>query len=268
MLHHMTRLLAVMTALRDPEWGCPWDRRQTMQSLVPHTLEEAYEVADAVEHGGTDEIREELGDLLFQVVFYSEIAREAGWFDFEGVAASIADKLERRHPHVFPAADGRAAQEPDSDWERRKCEERRKKALYAGGAAPGALTGVADALPSLTRAVKLQKRAARVGFDWDDVEQVIDKVLEELDEVRKEIAAGDEARLRHEVGDLLLATSNLARHLDVDPEQALRLANRRFERRFAAMERMLEARGEVLEEAAAEQLEALWLLAKKEEGSS
>ncbi len=262
MLKHMARLLEVMSLLRDPQRGCPWDRRQTMQSLVPHTLEEAYEVAEAVEQGGREEIRDELGDLLFQVVFYSEIAREAGWFDFEDVAAAIVDKLERRHPHVFAERGVAQAQTLEQEWERHKREEREQKALAAGDAQPGILAGVAEALPSLSRAVKLQRRAARVGFDWDGPARVMDKVLEELDEVRREIDGGDEQRLRHEVGDLLLAVSNLARHLGIDPEQALRLANSRFEGRFGIMERMLEKQGKTMEALTPEQLEALWQTAK------
>lgn len=265
MLHYMERLLEVMSVLRDPGRGCPWDRRQTMQSLTPHTLEEAYEVADAVERGGRDEIREELGDLLFQVVFYCEIAREAGWFDFEDVAQGIANKLERRHPHVFSSGEAESMREPGQDWDWHKEEERRKKARRAGDVLSGALSGVAVALPALTRAVKLQRRAARVGFDWNEVGQVVGKVLEELDEVRQEIDTGDAQRLQHEIGDLLLAVSNLARHLAVDPEQALRFANKRFEQRFAIMERALEAQGRAMGEVTQDQLEALWVAAKSRE---
>ncbi|HFQ91872.1 MAG TPA: nucleoside triphosphate pyrophosphohydrolase [Chromatiales bacterium] len=262
MLERMARLLEVMALLRDPWRGGPWDRSQTMRSLVPHTLEEAYEVAEAVEQGGMDDIRDELGDLLFQVVFYSEIARESGWFDFEDVAAAITNKLERRHPHVFEEGERPQAHRLEREWEWHKREERDRRARLKGDEPPGILGGVAKALPALSRAVKLQKRAARAGFDWDGPAQVMDKVLEELDEVRREIDAGDARRLRHEVGDLLLAVSNLARHLEVDPEQALRSANSRFERRFHIMERLLAEEGKRMEEAAPEHLESLWLAAK------
>ncbi len=239
-----------------------------MTSLVPYTLEEAYEVADAVERGAIDDIRDELGDLLFHVVFYCQIAHEEGWFDFEDVATIIVAKLEQRHPEVFSTVD---KPEKAIDWEDHKWEERRQKALCIRGnpvadlvGVPGALSGVAMALPSLSRAVKLQKRAARVGFDWAEVQQVIAKVLEELDEVQQEIDEADADRLLHEVGDLLLATSNLARHLKVDPEQALRSANQRFEHRFEIMENQLAKQGKTVDEQTPAQLEMLWEVAKKQ----
>ena len=253
------RLLDIMAVLRDPRRGCPWDREQTLESLVPHTLEEAYEVADAVARGDREEIRDELGDLLFQVVFYSQIASEAGWADFSSVADAIADKLVRRHPHVFAAGEVATTAEQARDWEAHKQREREVR----HGGVPSALAGVARALPALTRAVKLQRRAARVGFDWREVGQVLAKVEEELDEVRLELGgAGDDRRLAHEIGDLLLAVSNLARHCGVDPEAALRAANDRFEGRFHHMEKTLARRGLAMEQCAPEQLELLWEAAK------
>lgn len=250
----MDELLEIMRRLRAEEGGCPWDRAQTLASLVPHTLEEAYEVADAVERGDRAGLRDELGDLLFQIVFYARIAEETGLFGFEEVAAGIAAKLIRRHPHVFGDArigDARAQAEA---WEAHKARERRDG---------GALAGVAHALPALTRAVKLQNRAARDGFDWPDVERVFDKIAEEIAEVRAELAtpAGSPQRV-HEVGDLLLAVSNLARHLGVDPEAALQQANRRFERRYARMEAAAAAREERLADLDLDRLEELWRQAK------
>jgi len=253
-------LLEIMRRLRAPDGGCPWDREQTHASLVPHTIEEAYEVADAVERGDSAGLRDELGDLLFQVVFYARIAEEAGQFDFAEVAAGIAAKLIRRHPHVFGAARIDDAQGQAEAWEAHKARERRE------GGARGALDGVARALPALTRAVKLQNRAARDGFDWADVERVFDKIAEEIAEVRAELATppGSPQRV-HEVGDLLLAVSNLARHLGVDPEAALRQANHRFERRYARMEALAAARGGRLADFDLAHLEDLWRQAKAEE---
>lgn len=267
------RLLAVMADLRHPEHGCPWDRAQTMQSLVAHTLEEAYEVVDAVEGGMPEAIREELGDLLFQVVFYSHIAQELGWFDFDAVARGVADKLVRRHPHVFGDVHIESAEAQALAWEahkqrerearsgrQKRRDERRDKEGEAGQL--GALADVPLALPALTRAVKLQRRAARQGFDWREAAQVLDKVAEELAELRAELAGSDALRLEHELGDLLLAVSNLARHVGVDPETALRRANQRFEHRFQYMERRLAAQGREMAGCSPEELEALWEEAK------
>lgn len=256
------RLIAIMARLRAPDTGCPWDRAQTFASLAPFTLEEAYEVLDAVERGDVGALREELGDLLFQVVFFARIAEEAGWFDFDEVASGIGGKLVRRHPHVFGGKPGGVDAAHPSDWEAHKAEERRLRAEGTGGAPPGGLAGVARSLPSLVRAVKLQDRAALVGFDWPEVGRVMDKVEEELAELRAEFAAADPDRLDHELGDVLMAVSNVARHLGVDPEQALHRANRRFEQRFGRMEALSAAAGRRMEDTSLEELEGLWQQAK------
>lgn len=256
----MQRLLEIMARLRDPQQGCPWDLRQDWASLVPHTLEEAYEIAEAVRAGDVEELCAELGDLLFQVVFYARIAEEQALFDFTTVVEGAAEKIVRRHPHVFATADGTSLEALNRAWEAEKAREREARGHR------GALAGVAHALPALTRAIKLQRRAARVGFDWSGVSQVLDKVTEELQEVRAELqdpTAVESQRVRHEVGDLLLAVSNLARHVDVDPEQALSEANRRFESRFAAMERLSAAAGETFASLPTTAKEALWEQAKQ-----
>jgi MazG family protein len=257
------QLLMIMARLRDPERGCPWDLEQTFATIVPHTIEEAYEVAEAVARGDLEALRDELGDLLFQVVFYARLAEEAGAFDFAAVAAAIAAKLTRRHPHVFGEAKVTDARQQSREWERHKAAER---AARAGDTAPSVFDGVTTTLPALSRAVKLQRRAARVGFDWRRLEEVADKVEEELREVRAEIAAdGGRGRLSHEIGDLLLACSNLARFADIDPEAALRDANCRFERRFRRIEAWLAAEGRTPEQSDLEEMERLWRRAKEEE---
>ena len=261
-MHTIEDLLAIMARLRDPEHGCPWDREQTLASIVPHTLEEAYEVAEAIARGDMNELRDELGDLLFQVVFYARIAEEQGDFSFDDVVAAISDKLIRRHPHVF-AEDGGDADITDAEaqtvaWEAHKARERREKH------GDSALAGVAHALPSLTRAAKLTKRAARVGFDWPDLPPVFDKMQEELDELRHEVEQGsvDADRVEDEMGDVLFVASNLARKAGVDPEVALRRANAKFERRFAAMEALAAAEGVSLDELDLDRWEALWVRVK------
>ncbi len=258
----MQRLLEIMARLRDPHEGCPWDRKQTYASIVPHTLEEAYEVADAIEREDYDELREELGDLLLQVVFYAQIAREEGRFDFESVAEAINDKLVRRHPHVFADAAFGSEEEHHAAWDALKAREREAK---QGGDTPGgALAGVALALPALLRAQKLQRRAAKVGFDWPEVPPVIDKVLEEIDEVVTELEHGAvHQRLHEEVGDLLFSVVNLARHLDVDPEASLRDANKKFERRFGDVEAELAGEGRRAEDCDLAYLERIWQRVKK-----
>ena len=263
----IARLLEVMAALRDPERGCPWDRAQTFETVAPYTIEEAYEVADAIERGDLDEgLREELGDLLFQVVFHARMAEEQGRFAFGDVVAAIADKLVRRHPHVFGGAEVRDAEAQSLAWEAHKAAEREARAR-AEGRAPSALDGVSPALPALTRAVKLQRRAARVGFDWASPEPVLAKVKEEVAELEHEMRSGAaRERLEHEIGDLIMACANLARHLGVDPETAVRKANARFERRFRAVEAALAARGRRPEEATLEEMDALWNEAKAAEG--
>jgi nucleoside triphosphate diphosphatase len=257
------RLLEIMVRLRDPRQGCPWDRQQGFASIAPYTIEEAYEVAEAIACGEMDALRQELGDLLFQVVFYAQLAQEQGLFDFQGVVAGICDKMERRHPHVFADAQIGCAEEQHRAWERMKHQERHAKAL------PSVLDDVALALPALTRAQKLQKRAARVGFDWPDVAGVRAKVLEELEELSQALEAngvGSEP-VAAELGDLLFSCVNLARHAGVNAEESLRGANRRFEARFRYMETELAGCGESVQGAGAEMLESLWQQAKGKEGS-
>lgn len=258
-------LLAVMDRLRDPVSGCPWDLQQTFASIVPHTLEEAYEVADAIERGDRADMRDELGDLLFQVVFYAQLGAEEGSFDFDSIASGVRDKLVRRHPHVFGDAGPTTAADQRASWEAIKAEERARRG--EGATPPGALDGVPLALPALTRSRKLQSRAARVGFDWPVAGQVFDKVREELDELEEAVAGDpvDQAHVAEEVGDLLLACVNLARKVGVDPEQALRNGNHKFESRFRGLEAVLAETGEGVDEADFERLEAAYQIAKSRE---
>jgi ATP diphosphatase len=259
------RLLRVMARLRDPEGGCPWDLEQTFATIVPYTIEEAYEVADAIARGDLDELEGELGDLLLQVVYHARMAEEAGRFDFDAVAESIAAKMIRRHPHVFGAAEVASAAAQTRAWEATKAAERADRAA-ARGARHGLLDDVPLALPALLRAQKLQRRAARVGFDWETLEQVIGKLEEELGELKSEVAAAaPPERLADEVGDLLFAAVNLARHLGVDGEAALRATNAKFERRFRAIESALAAGGRRVEDASLDEMEALWQEAKRSE---
>lgn len=251
-------LLEVMARLRDPAGGCPWDRRQDFASIAPYTLEEAYEVADAIGREDLDALRDELGDLLFQVVFHARMAEEAGAFDFDAVAAGIAEKMRRRHPHVFGTGEERARGAAPGAWERIKDEERRG----GGPGSDGALDGVALALPALRRAQKLGARAARVGFEWPDVEGPRAKVLEELAEVDEARGEGRPERVAEELGDLLFAVVNLARHLDVDAESALSAANRKFEGRFRHMEQAVRSQGHALADLPLEILEEYWQAAK------
>lgn len=256
------RLLAIMARLRDPQRGCPWDREQNFATIAPYTIEEAYEVADAIARGSMPELKDELGDLLFQVVFHARMAEEAGHFDFGGVADAISDKMERRHPHVFGDVKIRDAAHQTEAWEAQKARERGEKPEGAG-----ALSGVPLALPSLLRAEKLGKRAARVGFDWPDSAAVLDKVREETGEIADAIAENEPAeRIGQEIGDLLFAAAQLARHYKLNPETVLREANARFERRFGHVERALAAKGRTPGEAGMDELEALWGEAKKAEG--
>jgi MazG family protein len=258
------RLLAIMARLRDPQNGCPWDVKQSFQTIAPYTIEEAYEVAGAIEQNDMAALKDELGDLLLQVVFHARMAEEAGHFAFDDVAGAIGDKMVSRHPHVFGDHEAATADDVKLTWEAQKESERRAKA--GNGEPLSALDGVTSALPALLRAEKLQKRAARVRFDWPDVEQVFDKLDEELGEIREEIDKGrDLDRLEDEVGDLLFVAANLARHLKVDPETALRRANAKFERRFRAMEAALEALGEKAEDQTLDTLEDLWQAAKRAE---
>jgi tetrapyrrole methylase family protein/MazG family protein/ATP diphosphatase len=258
----LDQLLAIMARLRDPETGCAWDVEQTFATIAPYTVEEAYEVADAIERGDLDDLRDELGDLLLQVVFHARMAEEQGRFDFDDVARAIVGKLIRRHPHVFGDAEQRDSTEQTRAWETIKAEERAAKA--ADGPV-SVLADVPSGLPALTRAVKLTKRAGRVGFDWPTAGEVLAKLREETAELEVEIGAGNLAAAREELGDLLFVCANLARKLEVDPEDALRAANAKFVRRFGAIETALLAQGRTPEQATLEDMEALWTAAKQAE---
>ena len=249
----LDRLREVMTRLRDPEGGCPWDREQTFATIAPYTVEEAYEVADAIERGDLGDLKEELGDLLLQVVFHARMAEEQAAFDFNDVAQAIVDKMIRRHPHVFAAQTYKNLAEQTAAWETIKAQERAGK-----NRASSLLDDVPAGLPGMTRAVKLTKRAARVGFDWPSAAQVIDKLREELAELEVEIAANDLDKAREELGDLLFVCANLARKLDVDPEDAVRAANAKFARRFAYIEQRLAERGSSPEKSDLAEMDALW----------
>jgi MazG family protein len=258
------RLVEIMARLRDRERGCPWDVEQTFATIAPHTIEEAYEVADAIEHGDMAALKDELGDLLLQVVFHAQMAAEGGHFAMADVADAICDKLVRRHPHVFGDVRIDDAATQTRAWEDHKANERQAKAGDAG-AGSSAIDGVAVGLPALTRALKLQKRAARVGFDWDEPRQVLDKFAEEIAELAAEIAGqAPRARIEDEVGDLLFNCVNLARKLDIDPEAALRRGNAKFDRRFRRMEELLAKRGRRPEESTLDEMEDLWRQAKLE----
>jgi len=262
MTRSLERLLDIMARLRDPQHGCPWDRDQDFATIAPYTIEEAYEVADAIARGDMEALKEELGDLLFQVVFHARMAEEAGLFTFDDVAEAIADKMERRHPHVFGDVRIASAVEQTEAWEAHKAVERRGRAQEAGDAL-SVLEGVALALPALLRAAKIQKRAARIGFDWQEARPVFDKFCEEVAELRTEFAGdADPARLEDEMGDILFAAVNLARKLDIDPEASLRHATAKFERRFRRVE-VLAAGGPG--GADLEALETLWQRVKREE---
>ena len=255
------RLVAIMAKLRDPDGGCPWDVEQTFSTIAPYTIEEAYEVADAIDRGDMTDLRAELGDLLLQVVFHARMAEEDGHFDADAVADGIAEKMIKRHPHVFAdqAIDGAEAQ--TRAWEDQKASERAERAASEGREA-SILDDVAVGLPALTRALKLQKRAARVGFDWADVRLVMEKHKEELGELEAELDDADPARLADEVGDLLFTCVNIARQLGIDPETALRDGNAKFERRFRRLEHDVKASGRKPEAMSLEELEAAWQEAK------
>jgi ATP diphosphatase len=264
------RLLAIMAALRTPGSGCPWDLEQDFSTIAPYTLEEAYEVADAIERGDFGDLRDELGDLLLQVVFHARMAEEAELFDFGAVVEAITKKLIRRHPHVFGDARNLSPEAVKSLWAEIKAEEKRERAAARERGGPpatpiGALTGVPLPLPALTRAVKLQEKASKVGFDWNDAKAVLAKLREETAEIEEALAAGDESAVRGEIGDLLFVVANLARHVKVDPEQALRGANAKFERRFAHIEARLKDQGRAPEQASLDEMDALWNEAKRRE---
>src|SRR5712671_5652034 len=256
----IARLLEIMAALRTPETGCPWDLEQNFSTIAPYTLEEAYEVADAIARGDLADLREELGDLLLQVAFHARMAQEQGAFDFGDVVQAITEKLLRRHPHVFGEARGLSPDDVKLLWDRIKSEEKAGKKMSKQAAEPaGALAGVPVGLPALTRALKLQQKAGKVGFDWNDPLAVLAKIREEADEIEAAIrVGGDRQEAADETGDLLFAVVNLARHLDADPEAVLRATNQKFERRFASIERALAARGKTPSEAALAEMDALW----------
>lgn len=261
------RLRKIMAKLRDPDGGCPWDREQTFATIASHTIEEAYEVVDAIETGDMDHLRDELGDLLLQVVFHAQMAKEAGLFDFDSIATAICDKMVKRHPHVFGDEIIETVDAQTNAWEEQKAGERAVK----GGDSDyvSVLADVTPALPAPTRAMKLQKRAARVGFDWPAAEDAAHKIHEELAEVKAELAMPDtddhDRKLEEELGDLLFAVVNLARKLSVDPERALRRANAKFVRRFNRIEDILRADGRNPEQSTLEEMDRLWNQAKAEE---
>jgi nucleoside triphosphate diphosphatase len=254
----MDRLRAIMARLRDPETGCPWDIEQDFGTIAPYTIEEAYEVADAIERGAWEELKGEVGDLLFQAVYHAQMAEEAGHFDFDDVATAIADKMVERHPHVFgDESRDKSAEQQTADWEAVKAAERAAKAKG------GVLDDVALGLPALMRAEKLQKRAARVGFDWPHIRHVVDKIAEEARELAEARDTLSQDEIAEEMGDLLFVMANLARHLKVDPETALRRANAKFTRRFAFIEAELAARGKRPEDSDLAEMDALWDEAKR-----
>ena len=255
----LRRLLDTMAALRHPEHGCPWDREQTFDTIAPYTVEEAYEVADAIARRDFTALPEELGDLLFQVVYHARIAEEDGRFAFADVARAIADKMVRRHPHVFAGAEGRYEVAQTAAWETQKRAERIARAET------GSLAGVPVGLPALTRATKLTARAARVGFDWPDAASVLAKLDEEIGELRAELPGGDPVRLADEIGDLLFVLANLARKLGLDPECCLHQGNRKFERRFNKIEQLIESKQLTLTEMSLDAMEAAWQDVKRAE---
>jgi ATP diphosphatase len=263
-MQHTLRLLDIMAQLRHPETGCPWDLKQDFASLVPYTLEEAYEVAEAAERGDLDDLREELGDLLLQVVFHSRIAEERGLFGFDQVAEAIADKLIRRHPHVFGGAVFGSDEERHRAWEASKQAERAEKGK--ADPAPSVLDGLPAHLPALMAAQKLQQHAARHGFDWTEVNPVFDKVREELEELEEAYATQGPEQVREEAGDLLFTVVNLVRHLGLDAESALRDSNRKFSRRFRHVEQQVAALDKTLAESSLDELDSFWNEAKRQEG--
>ncbi|OAN12610.1 nucleoside triphosphate hydrolase [Photobacterium jeanii] len=258
----MAQLLEIMATLRDPQKGCPWDIKQTFDSIVPYTIEEAYEVADAIHQQDWQDVKGELGDLLFQVVFYCQMAKEQGLFDFDDVVAGLNEKLTRRHPHVFDEQEFSDEAAINANWEAEKAKEREQK-----GQDPSVLANIPLALPALSRAEKIQRRCAKHGFDWDTLGPVVDKVREEIDEVMDEVVqiAPDQTKIAEEVGDLLFATVNLSRHLEVNPEQALQQANKKFERRFRQVEENVLEQSLRLEECSLAQLDAIWDQVKQRE---
>jgi len=261
----IARLIEIMAALRTPKTGCPWDLEQDFATIAPYTIEEAYEVADAIARRDLDDLRDELGDLLLQVVFHARMAQEQGAFDFADVVEAITSKLIRRHPHVFGDAGDLTPEAVEGLWDRIKAEEKAARRAHGVAEPEGALAGVPTALPALTRALKLQQKASKVGFDWNDPRAVLATIREEADEIEAELDAGKKAAAGVEAGDLLFAVVNLARHLDADPEATLRTANLKFERRFAWIERALAQRGTTPGQATLAEMDALWDAAKAAE---
>ncbi|MBM6581492.1 nucleoside triphosphate pyrophosphohydrolase [Microvirga sp. BT689] len=268
----ITRLLEIMAALRTPGTGCPWDLEQNFASIAPYTLEEAYEVVDAIERGDLADLRDELGDLLLQVVFHARMAEEQGAFAFGDIVEAITKKLIRRHPHVFGSTKILSPEEVKSLWDSIKSQEkadrratREKMGLPPEAHEAGFLGGIPTALPALTRAQKLTAKAAKVGFDWPEPSQVIDKIHEELEEVKEASSTGRRERIEDEIGDLLFSVTNLARHYGIDPERAMRRTNAKFERRFRAVEEALGKQDRSLNEASLEEMEELWVAAKNAE---
>lgn len=265
----ISRLIEIMAALRDPKTGCPWDIEQDFASIAPYTIEEAYEVADAIERGDRDDLRDELGDLLLQVVYHARMAEEEGEFAFGDVVEAVTRKMIRRHPHVFGDETARSAGMAKGMWENIKAEEKAEKraARLARGMAPdaedaGLLGDIPANLPSLTRALKLQQKAARVGFDWKEAKPILDKIEEEIAELREAMETGSPQHTADEFGDVLFSVVNLGRHLEVDAEDALRRTNDKFRTRFQFIERSLKTQGRTLDEATLDEMEALWQLAK------
>lgn len=272
MSYSIDDLKTLMARLREPDTGCPWDTKQTFASIVPHTIEEAYEVADAIEQGDYPHVKDELGDLLFQVIFYARMGQEEGHFDFDGIVDNLVRKLVRRHPHVFPEGTLESRIDPDNrpteawikeSWERIKAEERAQKPAPDADALVSRLDGIARTLPAMARAEKLQRRAARHGFDWPDIGPVFDKLYEEIDELKEawqaaEDGTGERDAVEDELGDLLFVCVNLARFMKVNPEQALKRTNRKFEMRFRAIEEILAAEGRDMDEESLEALDAIW----------
>jgi ATP diphosphatase len=262
--HAIDRLIDIMAALRDPESGCPWDVKQDFQSIASYTVEEAYEVADAIARGDLHDLRDELGDLLFQVVFHARMAAEIGAFGFDDVVEAICTKLVSRHPHVFEDVSIKDESLLQQAWERQKRTERDNKKTDSDAGTAGILDGIATTLPGLRWAEKLQKRAAHHGFDWPDIGPVFSKLDEEIGELKREISLRDsQQRIADEMGDVLFACVNLSRHLDVDPEQALRTCNRRFMSRFSMMEKLLHEDGKNVDAASLDELERYWQESKK-----
>lgn len=261
-LSGLEQLLEIMSMLRDPENGCPWDQKQTFESIVPHTLEEAYEVADAIENGSANDIKKELGDLLFQTVFYAQLGKEQQLFDFDSIAQAMCDKLIRRHPHVFSDSKFETEQAIKQNWESEKAKER----LQNNEDNISVLDDIPKALPALSKAYKIQKRAASVGFDWPNVNGAIDKVLEEIQEVQHELQQKQvsQAALADELGDLYFAITNVVRHLSLKPEQVMQQANAKFERRFRAVEKMVAAQNKQVSDVSLDELDKLWEQAKQQ----